>query len=270
MMNHLLSAGLAFGLLAPAHGPGTVQLTPSKDNTLFEPDDLGERSNALGPQFFAGRVGGFGGGVGLRRGLLAFDVAGNVPAGATITSATLTVECSRVPLLDAGVPRTHGLRRASADWGEGTSDAGINVGVGDDPTPGDATWSHTFFPGSFWTTPGGDFAAAVSATISVPSTGSYTFPSTAQLVADVQDMLDAPASNFGWVVLGEEVASPVARAFDTREAPTYPAYGGIAPVLTIEYTQVVAVPTLGTWGTAVLSVLLVGSGAFLVRRRATA
>ncbi|HEX6882443.1 MAG TPA: hypothetical protein VF530_03620 [Planctomycetota bacterium] len=267
MTNAMLSAGLTLGLLAAAPGPNQVQLAPSKDNTLFEPDDLGERSNALGPQMFAGRIGGFGGGVGLRRGLLAFDVAGSVPAGAMITSATLTLECSRVPLLDNGTPRTHALHRATADWGEGTSEAGINVGTGDDPTPGDATWSHTFFPGSFWASPGGDFVGGASGTISVPSTGSYTFASTPQLVADVQDMLDSPAGNFGWVLLGEEVASPVARAFDTREAPTYPNYDGTAPVLTIEFT-LPAVPAVGPWGLGALTLLLVGGGALLASRRA--
>lgn len=265
-MSCTLPAGLTFSLLAFAPVGSSVQLAPSKDNTLIQPDDLGDRSSGVGPQFFSGRIGGFGSGVGLRRGLIAFDVAGGIPAGSTINSVTLTVYCSRVPALDNGNPRVHKLQRATSDWGEGTSDAGINNGLGAPPTAGDATWNHTFFPGSFWSSAGGDFSATVSSSVPVPNTGSYTFASTAQLVADVQGMLDNPASNFGWVVTGDEVNQPVARAFDTGEAPTYPNYGGTAPVLEITYSGP-DVPAVGPRGAFVLALLLIASGAVLASRR---
>lgn len=263
----LRALSLALLVLAPAAGAQmTVQLTPSKDNTLFEPDTLGDRSNGIGPQFYAGRIGGLGGGVGLRRGLIRFDVAGSVPAGATIQSATLTVRCSRVPLQDNGNARTHELHRATAAWGEGSSDAGVNGGAGAAPQTGDATWSDAFFPTVPWGSLGGDFTATVSSTISVPTTGSYVFSSTAQLVADVQDMLDAPAGNQGWVVTGDEVVAGVARSFDTREAPAYPFYGGVAPVLEIQF-QPPAVPALPggalvvLLGSVIVSALAIGSRA---------
>lgn len=270
-MNCILSGGLSLACLlaltptAPLTG---VQLNPSKDNTLIEPDQLGERSNGVGPQFYAGRIGGFGGGVGLRRGLLAFDVAGSIPAGSTINSVTLTVTCSHVPVLDNGNPRTQNLKRATSNWGEGTSDAGVNVGVGAAPTAGDATWINAFFPGTPWGTAGGDFTGTISSSVAVPSTGTYVFPTSAQFVADVQSMLDSPGGNFGWVMTGDEVNTSVSRAFDSREAPTYPSYNGTAPVLSIDFTGPVAVPALSPLGLGILAVLLVGGCAVLARRTA--
>ena len=44
--------------------------------------------------------------------------------------------------------------------------------------------------------------------------------------ADVQSWLDDPASNFGWLVLGDESEIPTAKRFDTRESAS-------PPVLTI-------------------------------------
>lgn len=269
MSNRMLGSACALAALlalTPVARAQVVQLTPSKDNTLFEPDMQGERSSGVGPQLFAGRVGGFGGGVGLRRGLLAFDLASSIPAGAVIVSATLTLNCSRVPVLDSGNTRTHRLRRASASWGEGTSDAGVNNGLGAVPTAGDATWSHTFFPGSFWSSAGGDFTGTVSSSVGVTGTGTYTFPSTPQLVADVQDMLASPAGNFGWVLSGEEVASGTSRAFDSGEAPAYPLYNGISPVLEVAYAT--GVPSLTPGSLALLVVLGLGLGALLLGRRA--
>ena len=48
------------------------------------------------------------------------------------------------------------------------------------------------------------------------------------MVADVQSWLDNPASNFGWLVLGDETASATAKRFDTRESAS-------PPMLTIQY-----------------------------------
>ena len=56
------------------------------------------------------------------------------------------------------------------------------------------------------------------------------------MVADVQSWLDNPASNFGWLVLGDETAIATAKRFDTRESAS-------PPVLTIEYTPASRPPT---------------------------
>src|SRR6185436_4038638 len=77
------------GTLATA---GTVNINPNKDNTLYEYDPVdGDRSNALGFHFFAGGTGMNE----LRRGVLAFDISNNLPFGAVITAASLSVNMSR-------------------------------------------------------------------------------------------------------------------------------------------------------------------------------
>ncbi len=207
----------------------TININPSKDNTLYQyiPAD-GDRSNALGDHFFTGETA-----VGeLRRGVLAFDIAGNVPAGSTITSVTLTLNMSRTP---SGTARTVELHRLIADWGEGTSQASGQEGMGAPATTNDATWRHRFYNTIFWTTEGGDFSGTVSASQSVGAPGSYTWTST-QLVADVQSWLDNPPTNFGWLVLGDESTSATAKRFDTRESAS-------PPGLTIQYTASTPSPT---------------------------
>ena len=208
------------GTLATA---GTVNINPIKDNTLYEYDpDVGDRSNALGIHFFAGETGMNE----LRRGVLAFDIAGNIPLGATITAASLSLNMSRTPTNTAYVMELHKLL---ADWGEGTSIAPGEEGDGAPATPNDATWRHRFFDTIFWTNEGGDFSATVSASQSISVVGPYTW-SSAQMVADVQSWLDNPAGNFGWLVLGDEKPTLTSKRFDTRESAS-------PPVLTIEFIR---------------------------------
>ena len=198
-----------------------VNIMPSKDNTLYEYDPAeGDHSNGAGFHFFAGENG-----MGeLRRGVLAFDVAGTIPPGSTIIAVTLGMNMSMTP---AGAV-TIELHKLLADWGEGTSHAPMGEGDGAPATPNDATWRHRFFDTVFWTTQGGDFSATVSASQSVGGIGQYTW-SSAQMVADVQSWLDNPASNFGWLVLGGETAIAMAKRFDSRESAS-------PPMLTIEFS----------------------------------
>jgi hypothetical protein len=197
-----------------------IVINPSKDNTLYEYDPTeGDHSNGAGFHFFAGENG-----MGeLRRGVLAFDIAGTIPAGSTITAVSLTMNMSMTPTGALTVE----LHKLLADWGEGTSHAPMGEGDGAPATPNDATWRHRFFDSVFWTTQGGDFSANVSASQSVGGTGQYTW-SSAQMVADVQSWLDNPAGNFGWLVLGDETAIATAKRFDTRESAS-------PPMLTIEF-----------------------------------
>ena len=82
--------GLAGLLTGQAIAQTQVQITPSKDNTLYESIN-GDTSNGAGQYFFTGRTNGGS----RRRALLAFDIAAHVPGGATIQSATLTLHMSR-------------------------------------------------------------------------------------------------------------------------------------------------------------------------------
>jgi hypothetical protein len=210
-----------------------ININPIKDNTLYQyvPAD-GDLSNALGFHFFAGETG-LGTGQGeLRRGVLAFDIAGNIPAGSTILGVTLSLNMSMTALDTA---RTVELHKLLADWGEGTSRASGGEGMGAPATTNDATWRHRFFDAIFWTTEGGDFSTTVSASQSVGPIGVYTW-SALQLVADVQSWLDNPATNFGWLVLGDESELGTAKRFDTRESAS-------PPVLTILYRPAGPRPT---------------------------
>jgi hypothetical protein len=211
----------AFGFIANSAKAGIINITPSKDNTLYEYDPAeGDNSNALGLHFFAGETAMSE----LRRGVLAFDISGNIPPGSTIIAVTLSLNMSKTPLDD---PRTVELHKLLADWGEGTSIAPGEEGDGAPATPNDATWRHRFFDTIFWTNEGGDFSVTVSASQSVGPIGQYTW-SSAQMVADVQSWLDNSASNFGWLVLGDESTILTSKRFDTRESAS-------PPVLSIQY-----------------------------------
>lgn len=199
-----------------------VTIVASKDNTLYE-SATGANSNGAGADFFVGnnRTGN------TRRGLVAFDIASNIPAGGSIQSVRLTLHLSKT---QPGT-QTISLHRVLADWGEGTSNASDPEGQGAPSTTGDATWIHRFFDTVLWTTPGGDFSPTASANQSVGDIGSYTWGSTQQMVADVQNWLDNPSQNFGWILLGNESANQTAKRFDTKENPAE----GNRPVLTVTF-----------------------------------
>jgi len=209
----------------PAHGI-TVDLGASQDNTLYE-DPNGTLSNGAGPAFFAG-VSGQGR---IQRGLLQFDVAGDIPSGATVTSATLTLYMSRES--NSSISENIQLHRVQAEWGEGSSVAPDGGGGGGPATPGDATWTHRIHPNDAWISVGGDFSGTVSASQSVLGIGFHSWGST-QLISDVQDWLDDPNTNFGWLLQGNEAFSQTSKRFDSRENLDL----SHRPVLTIEYEAV--------------------------------
>ena len=128
--------------------------------------------------------------------------------------------------------------------GEGSSNASGQEGRGANAATGDATWIHRFSATNLWDSPGGDFDPTASASLSVGATGSYTWPSSANLVADVQRWVDDPETNFGWILIGNEGSSRTAKRFDSRESSSL-----VQPQLTIEFAAapdnaapVVAVP----------------------------
>lgn len=214
----------AFLSLASLSSAQSASLEPAKDNSLYL-SGTGGTSNGAGQYLFAGTTGGGS----LRRALMQFDVAGSVPAGATITGATLTLQLNKT----AAGNLTLGLRRLTQDWGEGASNAPGEEGGGAGSQPGDATWIHTFFNSSFWTNAGGDFSATLSASQVVPfPSGPYSW-SSAQLIADVQDMLDNPGNNFGWILFPDSPQTGNAKRFGSRENPN-PAQ---RPRLDITYTS---------------------------------
>ena len=208
-----------------------VTLLPVKDNTLYEPT-LNATSNGAGDNFFAGQTA-----TALkRRGLLAFNVADNIPAGATITSVTLTLHLSRTnPFL--GAPAVVELHKLLAAWGEEGSDALGEEGSGAPADSGDATWEHAFFDTTLWSSLGGDFVVAVSASQTVgilnavDSLNFYSWTGV-QMVTDVQSWLNDPSSDFGWIIIGDENATATSKRFDSRED----SISAFRPRLDIDFT----------------------------------
>jgi hypothetical protein len=203
-----------------------VVLEPVADATLIQQEDIDPDEYAAGSSqyIFAGRVSSNGAGM-IRRALMRFDLSA-IPAGAQVVSASLTVTVNRAnsPLQ----PFT--LHVVGESWGEGPSVA--DGGSGTLAMAGDATWRKRFFPDVPWTTVGGVFDATASSSMMAEATGPYTFPSTPDLVADVQAWLAAPATNFGWAMLGNESVQGTVKRFVSRNS----ANAAQRPKLTIEYT----------------------------------
>jgi spore coat protein A len=204
---------LGFGwLVASTAGADTVALSAVQDATLFQED--AELANGAGEYFFVGNTkDAFS-----RRGLLAFDVAASIPAGSTITNVTLDLYMSRTRTGDETVT----LHRVLSDWGEGTSQASGEEGAGASATDGDATWLYTFYDSAnpsgspAWSSAGGDFDALVSGSATVGNQNGFYSWSSGGMVADVQDWLDGTAPDYGWLVLGNETDTRVAKRFSSR------------------------------------------------------
>jgi Bacterial Ig domain len=217
----------------------TVSLTPVADNTLYE-DPAGGLSNGAGSAFYVGQAGSR---AGIRRGLVKFDLTGQVPPGSHIDSVSLRLNLSKTR---NNTQRSIEVHLATADWGEGTSDAssggtGSGQGDGAQATANDATWIYRFYPDETrrWSNAGGDFVAAASATTGVGALGAYTW-SSSQMAADVQSWLNTPGTQFGWLLKANdagETAESSAKQFDTRESSN-------PPLLTINYSSGNAPPTL--------------------------
>jgi len=206
-----------------------IGLFPSADNSLYFESPA--NSNGAGNALFAGNNNNSH----ARRALLAFDIAGNIPAGATITSAELRLSLLQAPPNLSETAMT--LHPLTASWGEGTSNAGNPGGMGILAAARDATWVNRFHPGTAWTDPGGDFNPLASASAPVGVLGNAVWTG---LAGDVQNWLNGPAGNFGWLLLGDETTNQTARSFASRQHIT----AALRPRLTIEYT---AVPEPGMW-----------------------
>ena len=244
----------------------TLELLPVKDSTIYEPlifnptSSEANRSNGAGDFIFTGKSLEAGGSGLIRRGLIAFDLAASVPAGSTITDATLRLYLSQTRPAGGqpGFLSTDvSLHRLLSPWGEGASDAPQQEGGGANAQPGDATWHHTFFDEGTWIQPGGDFLGDPSATTLVGERLAFYTWGGSGLVADLQFWLESPAEDFGWFIIGDESAGGTAKRFDSRESFNDDFSTGLRtlPLLTVEYT---AIPEPGT------AILLVFGSLWLV------
>ena len=164
----------------------TVTLYPVEDATISEKSlesplgtDSTLDSGTTGPNE----------GFKLNRALLRFDVAA-VPSNATVTSAVLTLTLVTTP---TSTNLWFSLHRMLQDWKE-------NV----------VTWTNRLSPPAPWSVPGGassvDYASAVTQSNLIVSTvlpAVFSFASNPAMVADVQEWLNNPSTNFGWILICE-------------------------------------------------------------------
>ena len=225
---------LAVAAETPANRTVTTNVVPLGsvlDTSLYEENGL--RSNGKGEYFFAGATQGGD----LRRGLVKFDIASNVPPNTIIVSATLRLHVSKHPLEHK--PESFTLHRITTEWGEGDSDPIGPEGSGATATEGDATWTFSYFSPTpteriNWTNPGGDFLPAVSASTVIDLENEYyTWGPSREMLADLRYWQRNPTENYGWIVLGNESENWTARRFDSRENSV----AANRPVLTVEYVQ---------------------------------
>jgi hypothetical protein len=186
----------------------TLVLQAARDTAIFA-DSVDYASGA--GQLFVGNTAGSQ----PRRTLLWFDLS-QVPAGMRVVDASLRILVNKhAPGAPVSVIALH---RVNGAWGEGGSNAGSGNGGGDQARPGEATWQHRFHgnAATAWSRPGGDYADAPSATVPFSGTGLFTWNGPG-LVADVNAWRASPASNHGWIVIGDERETYTARRFDSRE-----------------------------------------------------
>ncbi len=197
---------LALSLATIAARADQIVVQADRDNTMYQEDGL---SNGAGDYFFAGVTNaGFS-----RRGLLRFDVAGSIPPGSSINSVTLRLFMSRSRAFEKDVA----LHAALRDWGEGASDASGEEGGGALATPGDATWTYNFFDTDAWNAIGGDFVGTPSAVATIGIDEQFYEWTSVTMAADVQLWLDAPSTNYGWVLVGDETGGNSTKRFESRD-----------------------------------------------------
>ncbi len=205
----ILAAGGVFG--------DSVAITPSGDTDISAtaPDNNNGGSSSF--------TSGANGRLEISRGLIRFDLTGQIPDNALIQSVSLTLVCTMIPAMGP-VDSIFDLHRLLVDWGEGS---GFNPDndFGSPAQPGDATWNDRLYPSTSWSVAGaaapGDFLSTVSSSVLVQNVGIYVFPSSTAMVEDVKAWLADPASNFGWIVISEsENVIRSHRNFGSRENTT--------------------------------------------------
>ena len=129
----------------------------------------------------------------VNRAVFDFDILGNIPGGATINNATFQFEVTLQggPQGEAGAD--FDIHLVTRSWLEGTGTSNVGEATGDG-----ATWSNATDT-ELWTTPGGDFSATISGSVFVEGPNNYSI-SSAQLVNDIQAIVDGNLVNYGFLM----------------------------------------------------------------------
>ncbi|MFN0183366.1 MAG: DNRLRE domain-containing protein [Aquabacterium sp.] len=208
-------AGAAMVLLpvlaAHAQSLKEFRLSPLADATVFTAQGGGTdydqvadgRGGSLWTSVTAGGV--------VRRALVKFDLS-PLPPGAVVQSVQLSIHQIR-----SREDHPVALHRLLGPWTEGPADGG-DAGVGALASAGDVTWTHRSWPDQTWAVRGTDYVPTASGSVLVAGApATYTWPSTAQMVADVQLWLNQPATHHGWLLIGKETGEQNAKRFASRE-----------------------------------------------------
>lgn len=237
----------------------TMTLGAKQDATMFQnnPDNGSGGGNGL----FAGTNGAQ---TSPRRALIAFDVAAGLPSGVVIHDVDLTLFLGQFPNVGAVASSTIGLHPVTSSWGEGLTqlqtppnDTFGGLGQGAPALDGDVTWNNRFHSASTptpWTNAGGDFESTSSASTIVTRNlnAGYVWDSTDAMVDDVQGWLDAPQSNFGWMLKNADEATPATfRGFYSSQTATAELRPHLAVSFSLpgdfDHNDVVDAADLGVW-----------------------
>lgn len=208
--------------LSFATNADVITVYANRDVTLIE-HPHGEWANGSGSALFVGRTGQSSNAI--RRAMLYFDVAGALPEGAQIVTASLTLYLTA----SNSQPAKISVHRVLQEWREGPSKS--SGGSGAAAQNGDATWLHTNYDVAYWNREGGHFVTQASTSLEVTGSATYVWPVTSKLLADVRAWQYAPHINFGWMLVGDEGMPQSAKRFSSRET----AQEMNPPKLSIEY-----------------------------------
>lgn len=217
----------------------------TEDNTLYDPNgSTVENANGKGEYLFTG-VANING---MRRALLKFNFT-SLPSNITITDVQLKLRVSRK--FD-NTPYSYELYRVNRFWTEGASNAPGAEGNGTTAQDFDCTWTRSVIlpnaADSLWNNPGGDFESTRSAVVTIANEvkaveDEYDVIFTdAQLIADVQAMLNKPTDNYGWIVrqaddvnVAQVTPEPPRAAVRFRSANSSPV--NFTPTLRLTYVE---------------------------------
>jgi autotransporter-associated beta strand protein len=235
-----------------------VDIGAEQDATLLGGTDATTNNSLADPGIYAGTDGDGN----PKRGLIEFNIAAVVPAGATITGVQLQLTEGQYAGMGGGGgggttgPETISLYDETQAWGQPTNFAGATsfdgTGHGAAPDPGDAAWNYSFYGTTTWTIPGGDWSSSLTDIADASVTGtltSFTW-SSAAMVSNVQNWLDNPTANFGWILKNaDETDIRTFRAFWSAQGAAANDDPALAPELLVSYVAA-STPANLTWNNA--------------------
>jgi hypothetical protein len=210
-----------------------VTINVLQDTTIYNTGT----ANGSGQGLFAGASGN---GT-VQRGLVEFDLS-SIATGSIITNVTLTMYVNSMG--SANTVDTITLNTLSQDWNEATAGGGNATkggGSGYTANPGDATWTSSGI--SPWAD-GAAFNTTISDSLQIGSLGFHTF-SGANLITDIQNWVNNPDTNFGWILRGNELTNGSSKRFSSSENTG--GGGTNVPVLNIEYQAAVVPVPAAVW-----------------------